>query len=517
MGATDLDPCMAMHGQATASGAARRILSDTVGKEAQLQPEKAAQVEHLAPMAGVPPPRGSRPLDEQLLFSTEGLGDQSLRLSGGASGRRKTRAVALGIGAFVVGLMVIVAVVKHAKDKPRPDTPAAARTGQLYAVMFDAGSSGTRAHVYSWPEHSDCGERISKRQIVERGKGRKKEPGLSTLVHNVSSVPGYLAPLLDYVREAVPGNAHSTTPIYLQATAGLRLLSREEQDKLIGAVQAVFGNSGFAFKDDHAFVSSGQVEGANEWATVNYLRGTLGGNLDTGCYHARKAPHRGWNRTASEWPAATLGMGGASTQIAFSPAEESCKLLNELDQGFDFTFKDNPDTPCNAKTPTGEPKPHGCTPLHLHDAVIYVHSYLGLGATEAQVRLRDGLHTAPGGEAVDDPCLLSGNEVSAPISRYENPYKSPSAHYIIPEELSFGFVYGSGKLVQFHGTGDYAACADSMLQHVVRTGDPCPVKFQHQCSFNGTYQPKCDASRTSTLRTHCMVLNSGCWALCMAA
>ena len=288
-----------------------------------------------------------------------------------------------------------------------------------FAVMFDAGSSGTRAHVYSWPYASDCGQRINRRQMAERGAGLKVVPGLSTLAQDTSRVRGYLGPLLDFVREAVPGSLHSTTPIYLHATAGLRLLYPKDQKALIGAVKAVFGTSGFNFADSNAAVISGQDEGANEWATVNYLRGTLGGNLDTGCYNSSassltQSSSSSSSSSSSDWPAATLGMGGASTQIAFSPAADTCRLLMQVHQGFNFTFKDDPDTPCG----TG---PHSCTPTGLHDAIIYVHSYLGLGATEAQLRLRDGLHTAPGGKDVDDPCLLRGYSITTPISRCNTP------------------------------------------------------------------------------------------------
>ena len=52
----------------------------------------------------------------------------------------------------------------------------------------------------------------------------------------------------------------------------------------------------------------GSAEGANEWTSVNYLRGALGRSVNG-------------SAAAQTAPAGVLGMGGASTQIAFKPLE----------------------------------------------------------------------------------------------------------------------------------------------------------------------------------------------------
>jgi Golgi nucleoside diphosphatase len=166
--------------------------------------------------------------------------------------------------------------------------------------------------------------RIAERQVIERGNGLSVKPGLSKQAP--PHVADYLHPLLSFAKGLVPPDKHAKTSIYLQATAGLRLLSQSEQDALIDAVWETFKASPF-HSDSKANVAvvSGQVEGANEWVTVNYLRGTLGVAADTGCFHPQEAPTKS-NLTKGSATAVTLGMGGASTQIVFAPAAQDCPL-----------------------------------------------------------------------------------------------------------------------------------------------------------------------------------------------
>jgi hypothetical protein len=221
--------------------------------------------------------------------------------------------------AGLVGVLVLIGVLSaclvhwhtggddSSAGKGRPP-----QTNDAYAIMLDAGSSGTRAHVYRWPIGSSCPVRIAQRQVIEEGDALNIEPGLSK--QEPADVAEYLKPLLDFAKGAVPLDKHAVTPIYLQATAGLRLLLKYEQQALIDAVTEAFSAS--PFKSDSknsAEVVTGQVEGANEWTTVNYLRGTLGGNADTGCFEPSAAPRSNLTKAAST--AAILGMGGAETSF----------------------------------------------------------------------------------------------------------------------------------------------------------------------------------------------------------
>ena len=92
------------------------------------------------------------------------------------------------------------------------------------------------------------------------------------------------------------------------------------------------------------------------------------------------------------------------------------------------------------------------TPLLLVD--------LGLGATEAQDTLRKGIVSGEGAASpVGDACLLADYTTAAEVN---------------------------GKNVAFIGQGNYAACKQSIVTHVVQTQHPC--KWRH-CAFNGVFQP----------------------------
>ena len=138
------------------------------------------------------------------------------------------RGVSAGVAAIVVlGLLAAVVIVIAVRKKP-PETPTN-NDYHEYAIMLDAGSSGTRAHVYSWPASSSCPERIAQRQVTERGGDGKSTAddagGLD--VQTAQGVAGYLQPLLDFAQETVPNDCWSATPIQLQATAGLRKMPGE--------------------------------------------------------------------------------------------------------------------------------------------------------------------------------------------------------------------------------------------------------------------------------------------------
>jgi len=138
------------------------------------------------------------------------------------------RGVSAGVAAIVVLGLLAAVVIFIAVRKKTPETPTN-NDDTEYAIMLDAGSSGTRAHVYSWPASSSCPERIAQRQVTERGGDGKSTAddagGLD--VQTAQGVAGYLQPLLDFAQETVPNDRWSATPIQLQATAGLRKMPGE--------------------------------------------------------------------------------------------------------------------------------------------------------------------------------------------------------------------------------------------------------------------------------------------------
>jgi Golgi nucleoside diphosphatase len=175
--------------------------------------------------------------------------------------------------------------------------------------------------------------------------------------------------------EYIPAEKQANTPIYLKATAGMRLLPTEEREAIIEAVINYFSDkSQVPFKFDPrrgAQVIPGEDEGVYGWLTVNALDGRLN-RLD---------------KTTTVYPmtAAALDLGGASTQITFEPR------FAPLDHAYRSRINGTVHT-------------------------LYTHSYLRLGADVALQRyaeslVKKGVHVK-GGE-VNDPCNFRGfvNEV----------------------------------------------------------------------------------------------------------
>ncbi|EDO42571.1 predicted protein, partial [Nematostella vectensis] len=202
-----------------------------------------------------------------------------------------------------------------------------------YAVMFDAGSSGTRCKVYKLQTRHSL--RISDVSQIKVPKPNKATPGLSFFGDSPSGVGPYLQPLIDAAINAVPSQYQSQAPVYVFATAGMRLLPDNKATAVIRAVEQMLSNSSkspFLFQTGNIKVISGKDEAIYDWVTVNFLMGVLTGESST------------------EYGA--LEMGGASSQNAFEVP------VNQLHTAI-----------LNLR--------HGTRRL-------YAHSYLGYGESEAR-------------------------------------------------------------------------------------------------------------------------------------
>jgi len=96
---------------------------------------------------------------------------------------------------------------------------AAESDGMEYAVIIDAGSSGSRVYVYRWPTPDGAARVALQSPGVEEVHNKKIEPGLSSAA-NLQKVADDIHALLSEAAQYVPEPLQSTTPVYLMATAG---------------------------------------------------------------------------------------------------------------------------------------------------------------------------------------------------------------------------------------------------------------------------------------------------------
>ncbi|XP_033041295.1 ectonucleoside triphosphate diphosphohydrolase 6 isoform X3 [Trachypithecus francoisi] len=214
----------------------------------------------------------------------------------------------------------------------------------FYGIMFDAGSTGTRVHVFQFARPP----RETPTLTHETFKALK--PGLSAYADDVEKSAQGIQELLDVAKQDIPFDFWKATPLVLKATAGLRLLPGEKAQKLLQKVKEVFKASPFLVADDCVSIMNGTDEGVSAWITVNFLTGSL--------------------KTPGGSSVGMLDLGGGSTQIAFLPRVEG-------------TLQTSP--------------PGYLTALRMFNRTykLYSYSYLGLGLMSARLAILGGVEGQP--------------------------------------------------------------------------------------------------------------------------
>jgi len=217
-----------------------------------------------------------------------------------------------------------------------------------HGLMIDAGSTGSRLHVYEWEprvlrnaediEEAVSGNRLSFPASNSRWTDRLR-PGLSTFAsiadddELLRAVSEYLQPLLDFAQSVLHAKADQfgQFPIFVRATAGMRILTAADRARVMHAVRTILQSSPFRFdSDEQARVISGEEEAVFDWAGVNFLLGDLlAQSHGSGTVTASSS---GSEPTMTTHGA--LDMGGGSTQISFfEPHQDIMSNLFKLQIG----------------------------------------------------------------------------------------------------------------------------------------------------------------------------------------
>ncbi|MBI5234037.1 MAG: hypothetical protein HY880_06765 [Deltaproteobacteria bacterium] len=172
-----------------------------------------------------------------------------------------------------------------------------------YAVMIDAGSSGSRVHIFEWTPGRD--NALPKVKTIKPGPNECEKssvnPGIAQKAPESAEDAGnYLRPLIACAEGVIKDEkARHNTRLYLMATAGMRLLDRQSQESIIGAVRAYLKKETPFIVDTRSIRTiSGEEEGAFGWISANYS------------YDDPTAPVFLGDK-------GTLDLGGASTQMTF--------------------------------------------------------------------------------------------------------------------------------------------------------------------------------------------------------
>lgn len=306
--------------------------------------------------------------------------------------------------------------------------------------------------------------------------------GISTFGPKPEGVAKYLEPLITHAKDQIPPSLHRHTPIFLLATAGMRLLPEKEQNAVLGATcEYIFMHSKFSFDTSAGTptegagrcgrsirIISGEEEGLFGWIAVNYL---MNGFAPTHTDHDRPTTF------------GFLDMGGASTQIAFEPSSSPG----------DAAEKGTPDenlADVRLRLLNGEEIRHR----------VFVTTWLGFGTNQARARylkqaVGDWLkghhhdrsmsnnarslmtshskHSTISSIDIQDPCLPKNLQLH---TTHHDPLSKDAFSQVTP--------------VSIVGTGSFSQCLARTTPLLNKTA-PCN---RSPCLFNGVHVPPIDFS-----------------------
>ena len=321
----------------------------------------------------------------------------------------------------------------YSKDKPLIQ----------YAIMIDAGSTGSRIHVYRF---NNCGPTPElEDEVFKMTEKKEGGSGLSSYKSDAEGAAKSLDMLMDVAVESVPDKIKSCTPVAVKATAGLRKLGPEMSNAILQAVrnrlETVYPFPVVSEERGGVEVMDGKDEGVYAWITTNYLLGKIGG--------PDKTP-----------TAAVFDLGGGSTQIVFQP-----------------TFPEAKEGGMPEKMQAGDHKYE--LSFGGREFELYQHSYLGYGLMEARNNLHrvvvQGMHdNHPNSQAwlqkpISNPCLLPGSSREVEVA------------------LSDNHALGATVTVNMTGPtpGSPAQCR-ALAEKTLKKESTCALA---PCAFNGVHQP----------------------------
>jgi Golgi nucleoside diphosphatase len=161
-----------------------------------------------------------------------------------------------------------------------------------YAVVIDAGSTGSRSFVfnisssYIYENENNDSEVGKKKRKVDVYTGEKVRPGLSTFADNPLDSIEYIIPLFVNAASIIPKQFHNSTQVFIKGTAGMRLLEQHKQEVIwdslaIGLANNHLNKFNFPFQINRSNIGTinGYQEAYYAVLSSNYIDGSIDGDL----------------------------------------------------------------------------------------------------------------------------------------------------------------------------------------------------------------------------------------------
>ncbi|XP_045078975.1 ectonucleoside triphosphate diphosphohydrolase 8-like isoform X1 [Coregonus clupeaformis] len=333
--------------------------------------------------------------------------------------------VVVAMGCMGVIALILTLVHHHSVDLPHR---------MQYGMVFDAGSTHTSLYMYRWPGNKENNTGVVSQMLVCDVDGN----GISSYAQDPPAAGLSLRKCLDSALAFVPANQQRATPVYLGATAGMRLLQLQNQtqsDQVLEQVTKVI--QGYPFDFRGARILSGMEEGAYGWITTNYLQEG---------FIKQHGFEGGWVHPNGRKTWGALDMGGSSTQIAFTPSQ-----------------------------PVRDPASTLGSKLYGYQYEVYTHSYLCYGKEQTMRQLQVHLLKMSGStRPVNHPCYHLGDNLTLTLGDlYDSPCVAKSV------------TFNPASVVTFTGTSEPLQC----LNQIKNIMNLSACSLAPDCGFNGVYQP----------------------------
>ncbi|GAA5988641.1 hypothetical protein JCM11641_005191 [Rhodosporidiobolus odoratus] len=329
---------------------------------------------------------------------------------------------------------------KQSSAGSRKCTPPTGQKATTYAIMIDAGSTGSRLHLYTF---SHCDPDPAALPKLEHEDFLTTKPGLSHYAGKPKAAAESLRGMMQQAYDLVPEKERGCTPIAVKATAGLRLLGQQKSAEILDEIDRWLREEWpFVVGKDGVVVMDGRDEGVYAWITINFLLGLIGPN-----------------QPASAGTAAVMDLGGASTQIVFEPIFDpvSRDSLAPGDHVYDLDFAG---------------APH----------VLYQHSHLGYGLMQARRAVHNLVafsyvwQSAPKGQSIDWESLTQSDRIH-----------NPCMHAKQTKVVSLDPPGRTPVEVTMVGTGAGFEACRRVVEVMIAKDAACE---KPPCAFAGVYQPK---------------------------
>ncbi|KAK8805397.1 hypothetical protein WA158_002053 [Blastocystis sp. Blastoise] len=182
-----------------------------------------------------------------------------------------------------------------------------------YIVVVDAGSSGSRANLFHLIRDS-AGVTTEVKQMGQF----PTTPGISSFESHPEDAWDSLYPILRLCENEIDPNSILNTPVYIFATAGMRVLSKSSQKRIYHNIYTHYLKSDIKLYIDESMLKTidGEEEAVYGWITVNILKHRITPSMTL---------------QSNEKTVAAIDLGGESTQISFKlpdPHEKAGDPIN---------------------------------------------------------------------------------------------------------------------------------------------------------------------------------------------